>query len=104
VTEALRVDYATLGRIQTSLALVARDFEGLHEQRGELEKVWGSRAVRNVMGDFADNWTTHRGRLREQIEELSKHCADTVRWFHEVDAIVAAGLGSAPLQSPQAPR
>jgi hypothetical protein len=95
MTDSLRVDFAALGDMQASLAVVARDFGGLHEQRGDLEKIWGSRAVREVMGDFADNWTTHRDRMCENIEELGRHCADTVRWFHEVDVIVAAGFGSA---------
>jgi hypothetical protein len=26
--------------------------------------------MRDAMGDFADNWTTHRDRLRGDIEEL----------------------------------
>ncbi|HEX3826425.1 MAG TPA: hypothetical protein VHV82_04050 [Sporichthyaceae bacterium] len=55
MAEGLRVDYATLENIQAPSAVVARNFEGLHEQRGELAKIWGTRAMRDAMGDFADN-------------------------------------------------
>jgi hypothetical protein len=81
--------------MRQSLAAVARNFEELHEQRAELAKIWGSRAMCNVMGDFADNWTTHREKLREHIEELRKRCEVTAQWFHDVDAGVASALGVA---------
>jgi hypothetical protein len=95
MADGLRVERATLEHMQQSLSAVARNFEGLHEQREDLEKIWGTRAMRDVMGDFADNWTTHRDKLREHIEELGKNCEETLRCFGEVDAALAAALGSA---------
>ena len=92
MTDILRVDRASLEGMRLSLDAVARNFEGMHEQRQELEKVWGSRAVRAAMADFADNWTTHRDKLRGHIEELGRNCEDTLRTFHEVDAVLSAAV------------
>jgi hypothetical protein len=95
MADSLRVDYTTLENMQQSLAVIARNFERLHEQPGELAKIWGTRAMRDAMGDFADNWTTHRDKLRERIEELGKHCEGTLRCFREVDTAMASAVGRA---------
>lgn len=93
MTESLRVDSAVLEHLHLSLAALARSFEGLHERREELEKIWGSHAMRSAMGDFADNWTTHRDKLRGKIEELAEHCEGTVRCFREVDTALTSAFG-----------
>jgi len=92
MADILRIDGPSLEGMRLSLAAVARNFEGLHAQREELEKVWGSRAVRAAMADFADNWTTHRDKLRGHIEELGRNCEDTLRTFHEVDAALSVAV------------
>jgi hypothetical protein len=93
VAETLRVDFATLENLQHSLALLAGSFERMHEQREELDHIWGTREMRHAMGEFADNWTTHRDKLSKKIEELTDYCEGTLRTFHEVDVAIALAFG-----------
>jgi hypothetical protein len=92
MADVLRIDRASLEGMRLSLAAVARKFEDLHEWREEHAHIWGTHAIRTVMGDFADNWTTHRDKLRGHIEELAKNCEETLRTFHEVDAALTAAI------------
>jgi hypothetical protein len=100
VTDILRVDAAALKGMRQSLDAVARNFDGLHEHREELEKAWGSHAIRAVMADFADNWTAHREKLRAHIEELGQDCEDTLQHFHLVDAALSAAIRPGPEGKP----
>ena len=92
MTDSLRVDRATLENLHLSLAALARSFEGLHEHREELGKVWGTHAMGKAMGDFYDNWTTHRDRLRGHIEKLAEHCEGTLQCFGEADTALASAI------------
>ena len=92
MTDSLRVDQATLEHMHLSLSALARSFEGMHEQREELDHIWGTHAMRHAMGEFADNWTTHRDKLRGKIEELAEQCRGTLACFEGVDAVLSSSL------------
>jgi len=92
VADVLRIDRASLEGMRLSLAAVARNFEGMHEWREELQHIWGTNAMRHVMGEFADNWTAHRDKLRGNIEELGRNCEETLRHFGAVDAVLTAAI------------
>jgi hypothetical protein len=88
----LRIDRAALEGMRLSLDAVARNFEGLHEWREEQSHIWGDHAMRDAMGHFADNWTTHRDTLRRHTEELAGNCEAVLRHFDSVDAMLTAAI------------
>jgi hypothetical protein len=92
VAETLRVDFTTLENLHHSLALLAGSFERMHEQREELDHIWGTHEMRHAMGSFADNWVTHRDKLSKKIEELAEYCEDSLQTFQDADI----GLSSGP--------
>jgi hypothetical protein len=92
VADKLQIDAASLQGMRLSLDAVARNFDGMHEQREELDKIWGTQEMRHTMGNFYDNWTTHRDKLRGHIEELAANCETVLRTFHHVDVTLSAAI------------
>jgi hypothetical protein len=88
----LRVDFGVLDAMQRSLVVVADRFEGLGGQAGVETRIWGGSHVRSVMGEFGENWKSHRGRLIEDVRKLGERCAGTVEVFGGVDGGLARSV------------
>jgi hypothetical protein len=94
----LRVDFVVLQAMQRSMVAVAERFEELGGQAREEARIWGGSHVRAAMGEFAENWRSHRGRLTEDLRKLGDGCGATVEMFQGVDVGLA---GSAPGPTPR---
>lgn len=79
-----------LAGLVTDLDVLISEFEGALDLEDDSDDIWGQLNANLSMGDFADNWTTHRNdmvdamkKFREKVREVNDAWAEADRQLSE---------------------
>jgi hypothetical protein len=79
-----------LTALVTDLDVLISEFEGALDLEDDNDDIWGQLNANLSMGDFADNWTSHRNEMveamkkfREKVREVNDAWTDADRKLSE---------------------
>ena len=82
-------DLAALG---TDLDVLISEFEGALDLEDDNDDIWGQLNANLSMGDFADNWTTHRNDMIEAMKKFREKVREVNDAWTEADRQLAESL------------
>jgi hypothetical protein len=88
----LVVDYALLGRTESSLRGLISEFSDIRTSEHASFGGWGSAGIAAAMGGFAGNWDDHRRKLQGSMEALGTLVSQCRSGFAGTDTSLAGGL------------
>jgi hypothetical protein len=81
-----------LANLAGALDVLVGEFKNALGFQNHDKGIWGQLNANLSMGDFADNWTVHREKLVEKMEELGELVAKVHETWGTFDSDLAATL------------
>lgn len=67
-------------------------FEGALDFQDDFKGIWGQHNADLSMGDFADNWTTNRNKMVDDMKSLREHVIKVNEAWAEADRKLTASM------------
>lgn len=85
MADRLSVDVAGLSAAATSMRTVADGLDATHGDARQGESVVGSSDLADALHDFEDHWDDGRGRIKDNIEGMTKALDDSHKAYADAD-------------------
>ena len=88
----LRISYGELESTKARMSSLVKDFEGIQADQSRYDGAMGSGDVAGAMDSFAGNWSIHRKKLLDKMQNLNSLVEAALVHFPKTDQDVAKKL------------
>jgi hypothetical protein len=85
-----------LAALIADLDVLISEFEGALDLEDDNDDIWGQLNANLSMGDFADNWTSHRNDMVEAMKSFREKVSEINDAWAETDRSMSEGLVQQP--------
>lgn len=86
------VDYSLLQQTESTLKDLVNQFQNIQSQEQGYVGAYGSGDIAGAMGDFAGNWSHHRGKIVDSMNALIKNVDEVLTETKKYDSGLAKQL------------